>query len=57
MLLRITPVTSPIQHIYVSPGRFSKVDQHHSFADKMGDVFVVLLVANEALVRYIRVAA
>ena len=51
MLLRITPVTSPIQHIYVSPGRFSKVDQHHSFADKMGDVFVVLLVANEALVR------
>jgi pullulanase/glycogen debranching enzyme len=24
----------PIQHIYLSPDRFSKIDQHHSIADK-----------------------
>jgi hypothetical protein len=30
----------PIQHIYLSPDRFSKIDQHHSIADKMGDIFV-----------------
>jgi len=29
-----------ISYIYLSPDRFSKVDQHHSIADKMGDVFV-----------------
>lgn len=29
-----------IAHIYLSPDRFSKIDQHHSIADKMGDVFV-----------------
>jgi hypothetical protein len=29
----------PIQHIYLSPDRFSKIDQHHSIADKMGDIF------------------
>jgi len=29
-----------IQHIYLSPDRFSKIDQHHSIADKMGDIFV-----------------
>jgi hypothetical protein len=28
----------PIQHIYLSPDRFSKIDQHHSIADKMGEV-------------------
>ena len=26
--------------IYLSPDRFAKIDQHHSIADKMGDVFV-----------------
>jgi hypothetical protein len=30
----------PIQHIYLSPDRFAKIDQHHSIADKMGDIFV-----------------
>jgi hypothetical protein len=30
----------PIHHIYLSPDRFSKIDQHHSIADKMGDIFV-----------------
>ena len=30
----------PIQHIYRSPDRFSKIDQFHSIADKMGDIFV-----------------
>ena len=33
-------VLDPIQHIYLSPDRFSKIDQHHSIADKMGDIFV-----------------
>jgi hypothetical protein len=32
--------SDPIQHIYLSPDRFSKIDQHHSIADKMGDIFV-----------------
>src|SRR6516225_10671996 len=26
--------------IYLYPDRFAKIDQHHSIADKMGDVFV-----------------
>ena len=30
----------PINSIYLSPDRFAKIDQHHSIADKMGDVFV-----------------
>jgi hypothetical protein len=30
----------PIQHIYLSPDRFAHIDQHHSIADKMGDIFV-----------------
>ena len=30
----------PVGRIYLSPDRFSKIDQHHSIADKMGDVFV-----------------
>jgi hypothetical protein len=30
----------PIQRIYLSPDRFSKIDQFHSIADKMGDIFV-----------------
>ena len=29
-----------INAIYLSPDRFAKIDQHHSIADKMGDVFV-----------------
>ena len=29
-----------IGHIYLSPDRFSKIDQFHSIADKMGDVLV-----------------
>ena len=29
--------SDPIQHIYLSPDRFSKIDQYHSIADKMGD--------------------
>jgi phage terminase large subunit len=29
-----------VGHIYLSPDRFSKIDQFHSIADKMGDVFV-----------------
>jgi len=29
-----------IGHVYLSPDRFSKIDQFHSIADKMGDVFV-----------------
>ena len=29
-----------IGSIYLSPDRFAKIDQHHSIADKMGDVFV-----------------
>jgi hypothetical protein len=29
-----------IRSIYLSPDRFAKIDQHHSIADKMGDVFV-----------------
>ena len=29
-----------VGRIYLSPDRFSKIDQHHSIADKMGDVFV-----------------
>jgi hypothetical protein len=32
--------SDPIQHIYLSPDRFSKIDQFHSIADKMGDIFV-----------------
>ena len=32
--------SDPIQHIYLSPDRFSKIDQYHSIADKMGDIFV-----------------
>ena len=28
-----------ISAIYLSPDRFAKIDQHHSIADKMGDVF------------------
>ena len=27
-------------HVYLSPDRFSKIDQFHSIADKMGDVLV-----------------
>ena len=29
-----------VSYIYLSPDRFSKIDQFHSIADKMGDVFV-----------------
>ena len=29
-----------IGSIFLSPDRFAKIDQHHSIADKMGDVFV-----------------
>ena len=29
-----------IQHVHLSPDRFSKIDQYHSIADKMGDIFV-----------------
>jgi len=32
--------SDPIQHVYLSPDRFSKIDQFHSIADKMGDIFV-----------------
>ncbi|MBA0089156.1 MAG: hypothetical protein HRJ53_29550 [Acidobacteria bacterium Pan2503] len=29
-----------VGRIYLSPDRFSKIDQYHSIADKMGDIFV-----------------
>jgi phage terminase large subunit len=29
-----------LRSIYLSPDRFAHIDQHHSIADKMGDVFV-----------------